>query len=233
MNSELFNKLSNIYRDFGTMDGSLYLLQRVLNNLPGDFGLLKYYLVAQPVPPAPAKPRPHRLVIRQIERYHYQYDWFPRPRKFIDTRFDQNALCFVAFKNDSAIACLWLKAGSYDEDTVHCRFIPSPAPHAVWDFDVYIDPEHRLGRTFTHLWEHAFEWMREHNIRWTMSRIDAFNLASIRSHRRLGAITVNHVLFWNFAGRQITWSTGRPRMIVSQSRVPTINVTAPSLTSVK
>lgn len=229
MFSATLKKLRQPFGDFGIRTGLLYVCQRVLARAPIDLTVMKYFLVAQPVPPPPTRVRPHRLRIEHISRERYQTQWFPRPQHAIDARFDQNAECFVAFDDDQPLACLWLKInGEFREDTVRCIFKPLPMAHTAWDFDVFVHPEFRLGRTFLHLWNHAFAWMRERDIRWTMSRIDAFNLASINSHKRLGATVTDSIVFWTWGRFQLTVSSQSPRLHIGLKAVPSWSVTAPS-----
>ena len=224
----MWHKLSEPFKNFGVTTALLYVCQRVLARLPVNLTVMKYHLVAQPVPPEPKRRRPHKLSITQIPPEQYRDHWFPRPRAAIEARYAQGAVCFVAFDNDEPLACLWLKAqGGFNEDTIRSRFEPTPVDHTAWDFDVYVHPAHRLGRTFLHLWTHAFDWMRERDIRWTMSRIDAFNLASINSHRRLGAQITGHVIYWTWGNWQLTLSSQRPRWNLSRSAVPVYRVNTP------
>lgn len=227
--SEAWTKIKQPFVDFGVTTAMLYLCQRVLARLPVSLSVMKYYLVAQPVPPAPKRVRPHQLRIEHITRQRYKTNWFPRPQAAINARFDQNTDCFVAFNGDEPLACLWLKVnGDFVEDTVRCRFRPLPVAHTAWDFDVFVHPEHRLGRTFLHLWNHTFEWMREREIQWTMSRIDAFNLASINSHKRLGAVVTDSIVFWTWGRLQLAVSSQSPRLSLSRTAVPLWSIEAPA-----
>ncbi|MEM7082335.1 MAG: GNAT family N-acetyltransferase [Pseudomonadota bacterium] len=227
----MIEKWRQPFIDFGLRTGLLYVCQRILARIPLSPVPVKYFLVAQPVPPPPRKIRPHSLRIEQIDADDYQIDWFPRPAPFIAARYEQNAKCFVAFSDDHPLACLWLKtAGDYTEDTVRCRFRPEPQAHTAWDFDVYVQPEHRLGRTFMHLWNHAFEWMRERDIHWTMSRIDAFNLPSINAHKRLGAQFTGSVVFWTWGRWQLALASQTPRFSLSRQAMPIYTVSAPERT---
>ncbi len=229
MASRYWKKLTQPFKDFGLTTALLYLTQRALSRLPLGLNVVKYNLVAQPVPPEPKRQRPHSLKITLVEQEQYNDDWFPRPRPAINARYAQGSICFVAFDDDKALACLWLKPqGEFIEDTVRCRFQPLPVKHTAWDFDVFVHPEYRLGRTFLHLWNHAFSWMREKDIRWTMSRIDAFNLPSINAHKRLGAVTTDSITFWTWGSWQLSISSQAPRLVVSRSAVPGFTIETPA-----
>ncbi len=228
MSNSIWHKFAQPFKDFGMGTGLLYLTQRTLARLPLGLNVVKYHLVAQPVPEPPKRKRPHTLRIKQVTLSEYQDHWFPRPRPAIEARFAQETICFVAFSDGEALACLWLKVqGDFVEDTVRCRFRPMPVEHTAWDFDVFVHPEHRLGRTFMHLWTHAFEWMRENDIHWTMSRIDAFNLPSINSHKRLGAQVTDSIVFWTWGSWQLTITSHPPRRMLSRTAVPTFKIEAP------
>jgi len=203
-------------------------MQCLLSHIPFSPIPMKYYLVAQPVPPESPKRRPHKLKIVEVSQADYDYSWFPRPPEFIDARYDQGALCFVAFSDGQPTACLWLIQGGFFEDTIRAQFSPQPTECTAWDFDVFIHPEYRLGRTFMHLWEHAFDWMRAREIRWTMSRINAFNLSSVHSHRRLGARFLHHVTFWHWGKLQLSLSDASPRIQIGMTNIPEFTIHAPS-----
>jgi hypothetical protein len=106
-------------------------------------------------------------------------------------------------------------AGPYDEDEVRARFVPVPAGQACWDFDVTILPDFRMSRLFGLLWTRASEELSSTGIRWTVSRISAFNGGSIASHRRLGAKIVGTALFLCAGRWQLMGSTLRPKLHLS------------------
>jgi len=217
--------------ELGWWNAWLYLCGLVLRRCSSRAQLHKYYLVAQPVPAQPLLPQRRRtaITINVVSQAEYDPAWFPRPLEAILARFEQGAVCFVAFKAQEAIGCLWLLPGPYLEDEVRCRFIPSPPGQAAWDFDVYLQPAYRSGRTFAYLWDHANGWLRERGIGWTMSRIDAFNRASLDAHRRLGAQRVGALLFVGVGKSQMLLADVRPYVHLSRNarRCPEIVVSAP------
>lgn len=228
--TEKLDGLRTLARETGAGNASLYVLARVLARLAPSVGLFRYLLVAQPV--AAASPalaaRRTTIAVRQIAPGDYRDEWFPRPRAVIAARFAQGATCFAAFRDAVPVGCLWLQPGPYLEDEVRCRFVPLPAGAAMWDFDVYVVPELRGGRVFAYLWDAASAWARARGIAWTMSRINAFNLESIRSHRRLGARVVGSATFVA-AGRLQLVLAGSPLVFgLSRSEIPSIDVRAPA-----
>ena len=113
-----------------------------------------------------------------------------RPESIIRQRFEQKAHCIVAERHGELAGCIWLCPQQYREDDVRAVYRWSPAGWAMWDFDVYIAPRWRLSRLFARLWEHAHGELRAEGVRWTLSRIDAFNAGSLAAHRKLGAQTL-------------------------------------------
>jgi len=211
-------------------DTILYGLDRLLRSLTGErVRLVSYFLVAQPVT-EPANSRANkssRITVRRATPEEARTLPFPRPETIIEHRLDQQATCFVAFLEEDLIGFLWMVLGEYREDEVRCRFRPLPEGRCAWDFDVYVAPEHRLGRTFARLWEAANQWLREQGCHWTMSRISSFNTASIASHRRLGARFVGRAIFLRFGQAQLAWSSSGPLIHCSIASEPVVRVRAP------
>jgi GNAT superfamily N-acetyltransferase len=218
-------------RQLGIMAGLLYAVARTLRCVTGGDVVRHYLFTAQPVPERPLsrRTRQQQVRIEMIPPEDYQLTWFPRPAHVIADRFRQGGLCFGAFKGDEAVGCLWLARDEYWEDEVACRFVPEPAHLAVWDFDVYVKPEHRGGRVFAYLWDEAFQWLRDNGYRWTMSRIDGFNPASIRAHRRLGARVMGRGIFFVAGNLQFSFFTVRPFVNLCWGRrhPPKVRVRAP------
>jgi hypothetical protein len=229
--STVLNKLKELHRELGTRLTADYLARRLLGKL--GVRMYRYALVVQPVAARPRVPARHRssFEFREILPHQYQPAWFPRPPHVIEQRFAQGARCWVAFKDDEAVACQWLHTGPYLEDEVRCRFIPLPAGQAAWDFDIYVKPELRLGRLFMLMWDHTEQWMRDQGIAWSASRIDALNLASLRSHQRMGAQVVGYASFAVLGRWQISHSSEGWRLSRGPGDGPDIPVAAPDTRS--
>ncbi len=227
--AEKLDGLRALARETGAANASLYVASRLLARLAPSVGFFRYLLVAQPVTATPlaAATRRSTIAVRQIAREDYRLGWFPRPQAVIDARFAQGATCFAAFRDAEPVGCLWLQPGPYLEDEVRCRFVPLPAGGAMWDFDVYVVPELRGGRVFAYLWSAASAWARARGIAWTMSRINAFNLESIRSHRRLGARVVGSATFVAAGRLQLVLARRPFRFSLSRVDVPSLDVRAP------
>ena len=202
----MLNKITRLYRELGAGPMADYLARRLL----GTVGIRFHYyrLFAQPVPDKPwLLPRANNSFhIREIAAADYHPEWFPPPAPVIQDRYAQGARCWVAFKQEQAVGCQWLLPGPYREDEVRCRFLPLPQGQTAWDFDVYIRPEHRLGRLFLLLWDNSNAWLREQGVGWSASRIDNLNLASIRSHQRMGAVEVGRAWFLGIGRWQLSHS---------------------------
>lgn len=218
----VWKKLKQLHKELGTTLMLDYLGRRTLAAV--GIGLQRYHLVLQPVATKAWVPERHRASfdIREVDQTSYRVEWFPRPAEVVQARFNQGAHCWVAFKDEKPVGCQWLLPGPYLEDEVRCRFVPVPQGSLVWDFDVYVTPELRLGRLFLLLWDTTNRWMRQRGIDCSASRIDTLNLQSIRSHQRMGARIIGNAWFVNLAGLQLArWPNG---WSVSKRSVPDIAV---------
>jgi hypothetical protein len=211
----VLKKLTTLLRDFGFLDSTLYLLNRVLiGATSGRVRLYKYYIMQQPVPINRLLPRRHRsssIHVKKIYSNDPAVCDFPRPPAVIADRFRQGSHCFAAYKNGVFAGFLWFTIGRYQEDEVRCNFILSPAQQLAWDFDVYVDPQFRLSRAFLLLWETAYEFMRTRAVCATISRVSAFNTSSIATHTRLGARKLHSLLFFQIWRYQLLFSSTTPR----------------------
>lgn len=223
------NKLRHLHREMGSTGLVWYLAALLVARL--KLGRLhRYVFLAQPV----ANPRPlsnttATLVVKQISRSEYQSNWFPRPDHVINERFDQGAQCLVAFSKGAPAACLWLVFDSYVEDEVRCHYRLWPAETTAWDFDVFLHPEYRLGRTFARLWDAAEKHLSAEGRHWCLSRVNAFNPSSLRAHQRRGAIAVGKATFLTLGTVQLLISGKPPYFHVSRGahQTPCITVSAP------
>lgn len=211
--------LRGALRDLGWLDGLLYGCERALAGLSGGrVRLHKYYLVAQPVAGSPWL-APHRgrgLLVRRIAEGDPAVGAFPRPAWAAPYRFRQGAVCLGAFKEDAMLGFLWLTLGSYLEDEVRCRYVPLPEGKAAWDFDVYVAPEQRNGIVFLKLWDEANRFLAARGVRWSLSRISAFNSGSMHSHAGMGAKPIGAVTFLTLGRWQISLASVPPRLRLSR-----------------
>jgi hypothetical protein len=177
-------------RAHGPASRWLYRLHRVLQKLSGGRAALHVYLFcAQPTAQAALtklRDDPQTLVV-PVEQGSRWTSSFPRPASVIAQRFAQGARCFAVLVKDRFAGHLWLVREAYEEDEVRCRYMLPPGRDSVFDFDVFVEPEFRAGRTMARLWKAGSARLREEGVLWTFSRISLFNAASIQSHERLGA----------------------------------------------
>jgi hypothetical protein len=173
----ILNRLRTNWQQLGSFNGTLYSLSRFLNKISGGrIRLIRYILVAQPVPDSPATiPTKGKLLVRQVAEDDPMVAIFPRPKSVIERRFKEDTLCFVADIDGKFAGFIWLAFNYYNEDEVRCRYELINSQKSAWDYDVYVAPEFRLGRTFSRLWATANTEMSKRGIRWCFSRISVFN----------------------------------------------------------
>lgn len=197
----------------GRREGSLYLLARMLERgSAGRCRLVRYHIVAQPVPAHPV-PACRPSVAEQVREVHAgmpECAAFPRPAAVIAGRFRSGHACLMAASKGRFSGFLWLARGAYDEDEVHCRFVLAVPEISAWDFDVMVEPQFRIGRTFARLWDAANARLAAEHVRWSFSRISAFNPASVRAHGRLGIEHLQSLTFLCFGPLQITMMSRAP-----------------------
>jgi hypothetical protein len=182
----------------GWLDGSLYLADRVLRKASGGSArIVKYYLVAQPIGRVDAKPMRSdpATVLCKVAKGDALVASFPRPAEILTRRFEAGATCTAALVQGEFAGFIWLQRSRYDEDEVRCTYVLEVPAVSVWDFDVYVEPRYRVGRTMARLWSHVDAELAADGVRWSFSRISAFNVASLASHTRLGAARRASVLF--------------------------------------
>jgi hypothetical protein len=186
------------FTKLGPSDALLYATSRALEKISrGHARLIKYHLVAQPIPGSaggalradanspvgfagPASP----LVAH-----------FPRPAQVIRQRYESGAICLAAELRGRFAGFLWLRRDGYEEDEVRCSYLLAEPDRSVWDFDVYVEPRYRLGRTMARLWQAADRHLTSQGVRWSFSRISAFNASSLAAHQRLGLVKCHTATF--------------------------------------
>lgn len=227
----MLKSISGTFRQLGAFNGFLYLVARVLNRCSPRCNLLKYYLVAQPIAEAArlSGQRGNSIVVRPIEHGDPALQQVERPMKTLEQRFAQGSICLGAFKGTELAGTLWLHFSAYPEDEVRCHFEPAPAHTCAWDFDIFVAPKHRIGYTFARLWDEADARLRARGVSWSMSRISAFNPASLTSHSRMGLKIIGSALYLVVYRFQLTLATLPPYVHLSLTArsCPNIIVHAP------
>jgi hypothetical protein len=180
----------------------------VLQRLSGGrAAIAPYLLVAQPVGnPALAEVRADaQTVVQRVGPGHPLLAAFPRPAEVIAQRFADGAECWAATVKGEFAGHIWIARGCYVEDEVRCVYRIAEPAIGVWDYDVYVEPRYRLGRTMGRLWKAVDQELAAQGVRWTFSRINRFNSASIKAHHRLGAKAVGQLVFGIAGTFQFAW----------------------------
>jgi hypothetical protein len=215
----MLHKLANVYREYGLVLGLLYGLDRTLERLSSRMRLYVYQIMLQPIPDKPLLPErfAKRLVLREIKpgdpelgriRTHHQ----------VNLRFAQRAVCLGVFRNEAFLGYLWFCHEAYEEDEVRCTYFVLPREQAVFDFDLYIFPEYRMGLAFASIWHSANEYFRARGVRATYSRLAQLNVQSRRAHDKLGWRPIGRAVFLRIGPVEIMAATLWPYLHVSCSR---------------
>lgn len=202
----IWHALKSNIRQLGWGTGILYSVDRAMQQLSGGrFRIVRYRLVAQPVAEPIVKAlRPSvSTSIRKIDNCDPIVSHFPREATVIQRRFDVGAECYVAEVNHEFAGYLWLAFGGFAEDEVRCDYHFAQPIECVWDFDVYVEPTYRLGRTFVRLWDAVNRDLTARGVSWSCSRISAFNPESVAAHRRLGIVELYTATFFCLGTLQI------------------------------
>ncbi|HEY9102153.1 hypothetical protein [Chitinimonas sp.] len=225
--------LADAVHRLGWLDGGLYLCSRLLERLSGGRArLVKYHIVAQPVGAGAfdAVRADPATVVAPAGPGNPLVPVFPRPAAIIQQRFAIGAECLTAEVKGSFAGYLWLARQAYDEDEVRCRFILQDPMRSVWDFDVYVEPRFRLGRTMARLWQAADARLAAQGVAWTFSRISAFNAESLSAHGRLGVVKCHSLVFVVLGRLQLSFLPHWPYLHLSISDLspPQIHLPLPS-----
>lgn len=210
--TRMLAKLISPLKEFGPFAGVLYIIDRLLLRLRSPLRLYCYEFMVQPIVDRPLGPRGlvKWVEIREIPRGDPLLERMPTPRDVIESRYDQPTVCLGAFLNQQMIAYLWLCFGAYQEDEVRCTFVLSPETKAVFDFDVYVFPEHRGGLGFIAIWDGANRYLYDRGVRYSYSRLTRYNVASRTAHNHFGWKRVGSAVFLNGNRFQLMLATTRP-----------------------
>jgi GNAT superfamily N-acetyltransferase len=208
-----FAKFRDTAAGIGFGNAVLFALSRLCESLCGGHAhIVKYNITVQPiVGPAAAADRAGSFEMTWADAESALLEEVDRPAEIIRSRFAQGARCLVAAHKGRLAGFLWFVVGPYDEDEVRVRFVPEPRGRVAWDFDVMVKPEYRMGRLFSYLWNRAGAELRRDGVEHTISRISAFNAASLAAHRRLGARVVGSVFVLSAGPWQLMRTSFAPR----------------------
>jgi len=217
-------------REFGGWPTALlYCLHRGLQALSGGrVRIVPYVFFAQPVDNpllASIKPDP-ATVVRVVVGPDATVPPGPRPLAALRQRLQAGNECHVCEVKGEFAGTIWLGLGPHDEDEVRCRYLLPP--RSVWDYDVYVAPRYRLGRTLARLWAAVDDNLAARDIAWTFSRISRFNPGSVGVHERLGARRVGTAWFLCFGAWELSSVPGRWGPRLSRQARPVITLRAPN-----
>lgn len=200
------------FREFGLLPGALYAADRLLRGVSPRLGLQVYELMEQPIDGRPLLPErmAANLEFAEIGPGHSALAQMPARPEIKASRFAQGARCLGVWRKGVLLGYVWWCPGRYEEDEVRCTFELDPADASVFDFDLYVLPEHRLGIAFLAIWHGANRWLHERGVRHSFSRVTLFNLASRRAHARLGGRRLGLALFVQVWGLEVLVSSVRP-----------------------
>lgn len=217
---QVLRRVASPFREFGFAAGVLYVIGRLLQRASPHLGLYFYELMVQPVPDSlVGDDRIDRGVeICRICEGDRALRLMPVRPEILASRFKQGAICLGVRRGGQFVGYIWLALDAYEEDEVRCRYVPTPRGAAVFDFDLFIFPQHRMGRAFLSIWRAVNRYLQQSGINWTYSRITRFNLESRRAHARLGAVRVGRAIFLRAWRMECMLATVRPFVAVSVCR---------------
>lgn len=226
----MWASLRRTFRQLGAADALLYYLSEVMLRASGRRArVVRYYIVAQPVAAAATAPSAQSsLIVTQLRPGDCALATLPRAASVIEARFANGDVCLAVFSKGVLAGFLWLAFGTYEEDEVRCRY-QLLDPRLAWDYDVHIEPAFRMGRSLARLWGAANDLLRSVGVRWSLSRISAFNPASMAAHARMGARRVHSLTVICIGPLQLAFETGRrlPNMSLKAASRPVLRLAAP------
>lgn len=211
------NRFHHTVQQLGWLDAAWYAFAQLLTRASdGRCALYKYRIVAQAVAThSLCRGRGAAIEVRQLGGpAAFGFEFQRRPH-VIARRYGQGAQCLAAYRDGELLGYLWYILGPYQEDEVRARFVPS-SPQAAWDFDIQVFADHRLGLAFPRLWDEANRLLHACGVRWSCSRISAFNAGSRSAHRRLGAVLLGSAVFLRYGRWQWMVSSLAPWFHVSR-----------------
>lgn len=210
-------KLVEPFRLFGWRAGPLYIIARLLGALSPNLALYAYELMVQPITGEPllSTNLAKNLSVSEIVPGHADVLRLPVSPEVIAGRFDQGARCLGVYRKGVLIGYLWFAVNQYREDEVRCNYLLAHPANSVFDFDLYVFPEHRMGIGFVAIWHEANRFLHERGVRYTFSRLTRFNVASRRSHAHLGWRCVGRAVFLRAWRLEVMAATISPYIAVS------------------
>lgn len=216
----MLKRITSPMTEFGWFAGLLYVVDRLLQRISPSLRLYSYELLVQPIPEAPLLPGKLAAIyeFRQISKGDPEIALMPARPEIKESRFKQNAVCLGAFKKAKLVGYLWLSFGTYEEDEVRCTFVLPNDGQSVFDFDLYVMPEHRMGLAFAGVWDGASQYLRTRGVKVSYSRMTRVNVASRRAHQRLGTRRIGQMFVLKLWTVECTVATVAPYLHLSLTK---------------
>ncbi len=218
------SKWTALRRELGTGSALLYLLSRFWQRLGGR--LTAYRFAFQPIPDKRSVAPAVGFEFRWLTAFEPALLVEDRREAIVRARFERNDRCLAAYKTDELVAFIWIATAHYPEDEARCDY-RLDSPQLVWDYDVWLAPKYRLTRLFAQLWDEANAVLYRDGVRWSVSRISAFNAASLRSHQKRGARLTGSAFFIMLGRLQLVLASQRPMLHLSWSGRPVFRFAPP------
>lgn len=216
----MWHRLTDSFNTFGFRDGALYLVHRLLQRVSSSCGLFVYDVTAQSVTAKPLLPErwARNLRCAEIPLGHPDIAAMPAREDIKVQRFAQGAICLGVYRGDQLLGYIWYCFGGYDEDEVRFRYELTDRRRTVFDFDLYILPEHRMGIGFAAVLHFANQYLRSKGVDYSFSRLTRFNLASRRSHSHVGLATVASTYCLQLGPLEMAVSSISPHFAMTSSK---------------
>lgn len=231
---KIISALRALVAERGRWLALLFVVHRVCSAVSGGrLRLVPYVLVAQPLGAGlnPVRDDPATVVV-EVRPGDALAAEFPRPPEINAARWRAGARCHAVLVKQQFGGTLWTQRQAYEEDEVRARFVLVDEAVSVWDFDVFVAPRYRLGRTMARLWKAVDAELVSQGVRWSFSRISLLNPDSMKSHARLGAVRVGYAWFVCAGPLQLSVWGKAPFVHLgwSTAQGPVIRLRAPSAT---
>ena len=171
----------------------------------------------------PAMPRGYRFCeLGQAELAAFAIDVGPQVQA---ERFASGLTCLGVFdRKDALVGVCWLARGAYRDTFLDVRFVLPEG--AAWDMGLWVPEDKRMSRAFAAVWAAIGHWLHREGLQWSLSHIADYNVASILSHRRLGAIPLGHVAVLCLGRWQVTLGA-RPILSNRRAAMPETRLRLP------
>jgi len=215
-------RLAHDLRQLGLATTAAVLLDGMARRLRLPVSATRYILFAQPVAPEPLLPAAHLhgYTVRPLQPGDPAFEYSGRPETEILARARAGAICLGAFRDGLPCGFIWYSLGPYAENVHRCTLTPSPSGCTALDLDIVIPPRFRGSRAFAAVWSAAHERLRQQGVTWTVGRVAATNLVSLRAHERLGARPIGSMAILSLPSMEVLIGGPSPGLHVTRAGRP-------------